>query len=746
MKRSFTGFNVRIFFALTVLVMLFSAALTTTAYADALADDDVDTTDSPHAPTISVTAGEREVGAYWQDYKDSSEGDLPNAKNNVEGFYNTLRYHPWTIFGKARWCQFSGHDCYKWSNANVFEDDFVDNDNNWVDDVDLVFYEGHGWSGGFTVRPPDDHYVQYGEVQGRWGDKDLEYMFLLSCSVLSDSTEANWFGAFDGLHLLGGFANTAYDVKGFGTKFATNIVWGYNYKDSWFKACDSHQPSGVTAKILAEVQANYYETAYVTNADPTHNGTYWWWKKACGAPTSSTLSPSQLADNFPVFETPALSLDESERTFGNLTNAFGFDTVKASAATTQIDNTQIISDTEGRTLEMDVETGMWYYIDPNRTFSTTVSSRVSAAGILADDDAKRIADAFLAQNGLMPGDSVFNTVEPVVLAEVLEGTGVAAAQVLQSETTTLEVIYSRYIPYEVQRVNAASGLMETETISVPIDGPGAKLKVYVTPTGGDISAASAAAEAGAVVGAQGGWRRINEVQASALRATVPILDYEKQILPLFNELETEVAYTMVPFSNPTKKTVLEYNLSAYEDSISASAGQALLYPAYRLLVRYEGEPAQTEGGAIGETVVFTDYTWIPANSTFVRPLAMIESTSDVSKSLPPGSEVTAKAVDAATTLKDAGFNSALDFKLGVGAYSYEWFLNDATAENKIGSGLEVSFMLPERPENAKNGYVTYKVILQVTDLGQDSTALATNTASFNVTTGAPLYLPFLTKN
>ncbi len=131
--------------------------------------------------------GEHEVAAYFMsDY--GGDGNLPNSQGNVTGFYNTLRYHPWTIFGLPLWCNFSGNDCYIYGNASAWEDDFVDNNNNYIDQVDVVFYEGHGWPGGFTVRAPDDQYVQHGEVQGFWGNVDLEWMFLLSCSVIADSS------------------------------------------------------------------------------------------------------------------------------------------------------------------------------------------------------------------------------------------------------------------------------------------------------------------------------------------------------------------------------------------------------------------------------------------------------------------------------------------------------------------------------------------------------------------------------
>ena len=59
---------------------------------------------------VNYSAVDLEVGVHWMgDY--GGNGDLPNSESNGYGFYNTLRYHPWTLFGYPRWCNFSGHDC-----------------------------------------------------------------------------------------------------------------------------------------------------------------------------------------------------------------------------------------------------------------------------------------------------------------------------------------------------------------------------------------------------------------------------------------------------------------------------------------------------------------------------------------------------------------------------------------------------------------------------------------------------------
>jgi hypothetical protein len=446
-----------------------------------------------------------------------------------------------------------------------------------------------------------------------------------------------------------------------------------------------------------------------------------------------------LGNEFPIFETPPQSLEDAQREAGDLAADFNFPTIGAAAVRADnLGETLVISDTSGRTLEVDIDTGSYYYLDPNRTFSPTVVSGVQGAQILTAGDAKQVADQFLTSKGLMPGDAVFNTVSEVILGQIQSGE-LGASSVLTEELTTYEVIYSRYLSATVPGINAATGLTETIVVSIPVDGPNAKTKVYVSPAGGSIAAATNE-QAGAVVGAQGGWREVAQVSAGAVRETVTILPYDPQILALFQQLEPKVAYAFVPHPNPVNKTVLDHNLSAYEES--NTDGQDVLYPAYRLLARYEGPVVS---GGVTETVVFTDYSWIPANAQFMPPLAKIASTSDLSKPLAPGATINATAVDATTKLKDAGYDQSLDFTMGVGPYAYKWYLNEAKPENQIGSGRILTYTIPLLTEGAKEGLITNKLILEVTDTVSTHTSRNKSTDSVPFITPAPLFLPLISK-
>jgi hypothetical protein len=252
MKHAHSARRWRLFLPVALaLALVVAMVLVTSALAKEVTDEEEPVVE-PAAPSYSAV--DLEVGVeYMQDYPGTGS-DLPNADNNGWGFYNTLRYHGWTWLGFPRWCQFSGHNCFLWSDQNAWEDDWVDDNGNWIDNVDYIFYEGHGWPGGFTFvnTSHDDEYVQHGEVQNLWGNGDAEWIFLLSCSVIADSSRGNWAGTFNGLHGIAGFRNTAYDVNGFGSTLATYLIFGYDMKDSWFKTCDSEQPGGVHAQIIVD--------------------------------------------------------------------------------------------------------------------------------------------------------------------------------------------------------------------------------------------------------------------------------------------------------------------------------------------------------------------------------------------------------------------------------------------------------------------------------------------------------------
>ncbi len=133
-----------------------------------------------------------------------------------------------------------------------------------MDNVDELFYCGHGWGGGFTFESEqNDGSVVPTDVVAAWGDRDLEWLALLSCQVLKgshggQSWAQRWGPAFDGLHLLLGFETNAYDWSNFGKRFAEYqlgrtilfTTFTLPVRSSWFQAAIEEQPSGVKSVVM----------------------------------------------------------------------------------------------------------------------------------------------------------------------------------------------------------------------------------------------------------------------------------------------------------------------------------------------------------------------------------------------------------------------------------------------------------------------------------------------------------------
>lgn len=151
---------------------------------------------------------------------------------------------------------------FSWTGTNAWERDFKSpNDSSYVDNTDITFYVGHGYGNGFTFEDNshDDGTLDSNDADGDWGDKDLEWLALLSCQVLKKDYGGNsvfdrWKQEFDGLHLLLGFHTNAYAWNSFSGEFANNLVdRNMTVRQSWFKAVDDAQPDGVDAMVMGVI-------------------------------------------------------------------------------------------------------------------------------------------------------------------------------------------------------------------------------------------------------------------------------------------------------------------------------------------------------------------------------------------------------------------------------------------------------------------------------------------------------------
>jgi hypothetical protein len=679
------------------------------------------------------------VGVEYISNYPGTDHDLPCAANNAYGVYNTLKSSPW----------FWGSGSYIWGDANAWERDFKSNraggnKDSWADNVDLAFYEGHGNPTLFTFETAtgggthDDSYLTYNDVNtrlwglngGGWGSKNLKWLGLLSCSVLADSHQNDWSYTMDGLHLLMGFATTAYDVCGFGQTFGQRVLAGNSIRDAWFIACDQKQPSGVQAKVLGEEYYDLYESIYSQMPGHPQDATYWVSTKWCGTRQPALYVNPQEVTAMPVLPTPPLSLAAAQNLWNGLGSTFGVPTQTAAMAPLALGDTWVsVSGTHQ--LEMDSANGLFYYVDNGALFSGTVAAK---NGILAPLDAKAIADQFLTSNNLMSADAQFAEVLPVNLDTIQKPTGLnspIAPKVINSTVTDYEVIYARI----VTATNV--GLTPAPTISYTVAGAGSKLKVYVTAAGGS-ARVSAPGQTGAVVGAQGGWRQVQSGKTLGPQQTTAVLPYP-QVETLFQKMEPQVAYKNVPFDNPTSKTVLSYTLGYWEEAIGEK-GQDQLYPAYIISATYS---------SITPTASVTGVSYMPIDSTFMPPLAKIQSTSDLSKNVRPGQVITLSAADASKTLAEVGIDPSLNFPLGTGPYLYTWYRDSIATGNEIpgtSNQKDITYTVTLSGTTVHGAPVSQSIYLVVKDAGSAHTSRNTSYAVVQANVMPPVYLPMLLKH
>ena len=139
--------------------------------------------------------------------------------------------------------------------------------------MDLAFYVGHGSPGSFTFNGlHDDYWLTYQDARLAWGDRDVEWVGLLSCSVLADSHRNDWAWTMDGLHLLMGFKTAASaGYPGFGNTLGWRLRLNDTVAGAWMYACDTQQGTSNYARILAEDPA-VLEREALQHPDAGHLG------------------------------------------------------------------------------------------------------------------------------------------------------------------------------------------------------------------------------------------------------------------------------------------------------------------------------------------------------------------------------------------------------------------------------------------------------------------------------------------
>jgi len=182
-----------------------------------------------------LVGGVVDAGSEWI----GSCAGLPRAAANARGFVVTMRLAGAQIR-------------FNYGESAAWERDFKDaSDAGVVDNADLVFYTGHANAHGFEFcSQQDDRFLRYDEA--RWGDGDLEWLVIAACGPLQRSAPGGawwkrWGPAFQGLHLLLGYATVTFDNTEEGLIFAAGAT-GFPFpslartvREAWVRAAKETQ-------------------------------------------------------------------------------------------------------------------------------------------------------------------------------------------------------------------------------------------------------------------------------------------------------------------------------------------------------------------------------------------------------------------------------------------------------------------------------------------------------------------------
>lgn len=522
-------------------------------------------------------------------YEVSSAGgcSVPNSHPDAWRFYDTIKSFPGWTGNFYRVDTNSTEVQYKRMSLGG-------QNNSWVDSSDIHYHISHGgtrWDSYYgkdltAIIFEDGDTLVPSEARTAWGDTDLEWIGFRNCKLLNDASKGYWANAMNRLHLLLGFKTNSSKQDNFGKIWAQKmrkttipILWwtitipGQTVTQAWFSATDATQPSGTTARVLAEVHNNYNDHLWgngYTSSDPSPNGWYWYWDHVAGSPPYLRVNDLQTMT---VYEVVPRTVDKAYvETIGR---AFELTGEVGDLCDTTLVMADLNDPANPKIMEISKTTGHFNFHNDGKLFVADLNARAFPEG-----EAVEVAQSFLQQYGLLPQDAGAFSVEfdTITEQEQIDGVDGEARQTLYQNTS---VVYARQIPG-----SPAGGAM------VSVAGAGARLKVYL-------------AEDGSVMGAMGNWRDIEPVEAISVNDSDTTWRF-------FDAYGNKAAIEPVPVRYDEAIPNHETATQAYYE-YSSHTYQTELIPCWIFEVDYllEGRP------------VLTADTFIPAAARYIPPVVEI---------------------------------------------------------------------------------------------------------------------------
>ncbi len=521
----------------------------------------------PESPN-SVSAilddgGTAEVGVEWITDWPGTADDRANWYYSANNLYNQLLSAGW--IGR-----------FNWGNTSAWERDFKAGSyggNGLIDTVDLGMIGTHGssaWDPRYGIvlssvyfsSNNDNWHLSPGEAYRSLGDNDLEWLAFDSCSVLRNDSMYYWHEAFNGLHLMLGFANTMYVVyPGDGGVWGDQMqkkgwwIFGHGAKtvtQAWFTAVEDQQPSGVRARVLAEELNSYNDYIWgqgYVSPDYPNNGGYWYWDHVAGTP--APLQLTAVPTSLPILNVVPRLVDE----------AYAMQVGQAFSLTGQVlaapDGSAFymvggISDT--MQLRVDAFSGGFLFQNLGELWTNPEVPRTLPK---SGREAEALVGNFMASHGEgLPGAQYFfgNQIAPTVELEGpttgLLQSGIASVTAISPTDYAVHYARSVYDPYSMQDFS--------------IVGPGSRLNFYI-------------GDNGEVIGLKGGWRDyalagdLAGLQAAA-PVTVPIKTADAAWADFLADPSIAVAQPPQALTYTQKLTP---TLAYYEQSLSISQTQLI---------------------------------------------------------------------------------------------------------------------------------------------------------------------------